>query len=313
MRTTKILTTISFLFLSALALNAQSYKSADDFNNTFEINVHKEGETSMAKCQAVRLNKTWFITAAHCVKPICDSACSIDARLIIKDRYEMDISVDHTPTRPAVFIHERTTLNKNEAGYDIALINFKPEQSKYLYKDRAEQMLLPKNIFEDKARFSSREVSEAVDGTNFPPVLVLKAETPKLLNRQLAVASIWDGGKSVLASSGLVFYSPKQHYIYTNNFGIRQGISGSGVMTNKGELVGIVSSTAEVVRSCTTGNNSERKEYNFSFMSTFDEYVLNFLKRNMGNVNYDISGEDTLKLVPEEYKTMANSIDEIVS
>lgn len=50
-------------------------------------------------------------------------------------------------------------------------------------------MLLPKNIFEDKARFSSREVSEAVDGTNFP-VLVLKAETPKLLNRQLAGGGI---------------------------------------------------------------------------------------------------------------------------
>ena len=84
-------------------------------------------------------------------------------------------------------------------------------------------------------------------------------------------------------------------------------------MTNKGELVGIVSSTAEVVRSCTSGNNSEKKEYNFSFMSTFDEYVLNFLKRNMGNVNYDISSEDTLKLVPEEYKNMAASIDETVS
>ncbi len=266
----------------------------------------------MAKCQAVRLNKAWFITAAHCVKPICDSACTVEARLIIKDRYEMDISVQHSSSRPAVFIHERTTLNKNSAGYDIALINFKPEQSKYLYKDRAEQMLLPKEIFEDKARFSSREMTEAIDGTNIPPVLILKAETPKLLNRQLAVASIWDGGKSVLSSYGPVFYSPKQHYIYTSNFGIRQGISGSGVMTDKGELVGIVSSTAEVVRSCTMGSNSERKEYSFSFMSTFDEYVLNFLKRNMGNVNYDISGEDTLKLVPEEYKGMTTSIDEIV-
>ena len=42
-------------------------------------------------------------------------------------------------------------------------------------------------------------------------------------------------------------------------------------------------------------------------------FIYLFLKRNMGNVNYDTSSEDTLKLVPEDYKSMANSIDETVS
>jgi len=309
-------TLISILFFTicfTASLSAQSYKDVRDFNNTFEINVHKEGETSMAKCQAVRLNKTWFITAAHCVKPVCDSACTVEARLLLKDKYEVDISVNHTPSNPAVFVHERTTLNKNEAGYDIALINFKPEQSKFLYKDNEEHMLLPKDVFTPKAPFTSREYSEAAEGTNSPTILLLKAETPKMLNRVISVASIWDGSVSVLRSNDLVIFAPKQHYIFTPNFGIRNGISGSGVMTNKGELVGIVSSTAEIVRTYSDGVTNERKEYNFSFMATFDEYVINFLKRNIGNINYDISDTDTLKVVPEEYKNMANSIDNTVS
>lgn len=305
----KYLAALTALIALCAPLCAQSYSDASAFNNTFEINVHKEGETSMAKCQAVRLNKTWFITAAHCVRPICDSDCTVEARLLIKNNYEVDLAVEHSISKPAVFIHERTSLNKKEAGYDLALINFKPEQTKYLYKDNSEHMLFPKDVFTKRAPFSYSDYLKAEEGVNFPTVLMLKAETPKMLCRQVYVASIWDGATNVLSSKDIVIFSPKQHYIYTPNFGIRQGISGSGVMTNKGELVGIVSSTAEIVRTYSDGISDTKKEYNFSFMSTFDEYVMSFLKRNIGNISYDVSNSDTLKVLPEDYKHMAKAID----
>jgi len=296
----------------AMPLNAQDYTSAKDFVNTFEINVHKDGAESMEKCQAVRLNKNWFITAAHCVTPICDSSCAIQARLLIKDGYEMDIEVNHSSSRPAVFKHERAAVNKNEAAYDIALINFNPEYSHYLYKSLDEHMLLPKSVFNDKVKFTNAEYAKAVEGNSFPEILELKAKTPKTLNRSISAISIWDENRSVLTSTGIVIFSPKQHYIYTPNFGIRQGLSGSGLMTNKGELVGIVSSNAEVVRSC--GSDTQTQNLRFSFMAAFDEYALSFIRRTVGNINYSVADdEQALSEVPEQYKQMADEIDNTVN
>lgn len=303
---------ITLLIFSASFANAQAYLDVRNYNNTYEINVHKKGQNTEAKCQATRLNRDWFLTAAHCVKPLCDDECVVSAKLLTLPKYRLDIQTSHNNSSPTVLVHERTAINKNEAGYDMALINFKPASSEYSYKDLENGYLIRKDEFLEKIPYNQKEYKEALEGTNFPTLLILKAETPKMLNRAIAVASVWDTQREIKGSYGSVFFSPKQHYIYTPNFGIRQGISGSGVFTNTGELVGVVSSTADLVREISDTTGQQRQQAAFSFFSSFDEYSLNFIRRNAGNVQYVNSNMEYLKVVPAEYRDMANAIDNTI-
>ena len=121
----------AFFYNSALCQNVgfisgqeevNSYTKTDDFSNTFEINIapllnFKSGQKTITfiseKCQAVRLNKNWFITAAHCVDPICNKGCSLQMRLIVGPDYEMDIISQSTSASPQIFIHPGRDIKKN--------------------------------------------------------------------------------------------------------------------------------------------------------------------------------------------------------
>jgi hypothetical protein len=302
------------MFMLAAPPKAADFLDVRNFNNTYEINIVKgkpgPGSNEMAKCQAVRLSKEWFITAAHCLKPICDGGCTIYARLLIGPGYEMDIKTEHASmSGNAVKLHEREKVNQSGVGYDIALINFASAESEYVYKDLENAHLIPQDMFMEKVKYNLKEYTEAREGVNFPSLLLLKAQTPKLLNRYLAVASIWDGKTEVLSTFGPVFYSPKNQYLYTNNFGIRQGISGSGVVTSSGELAGIVSSTGAMQQQSQEGT----KALDYTFLSVFDEYALGFIRRNIGNVQYKVSDMTYIKVIPEEMRPLAFAVEKTVN
>lgn len=303
---------IVFLFLisALLPLNAQKYLDVREYNNTYEIHVYKKGSNKTAKCQAVRLNKDWFITAAHCFTPICDSSCEVKARLAETKDYALEMITEHTSSNKAAFLHSKS--KEDQISYDIALLTFKPEKTTYHYKDKKNFQLLKKEDFFAKLNAPQKlEFKEAIDGVNFPTILELKTKTPKVLNRILAVASVWDGQKEILNSEDYVFYSPSNNYIYTNNFGIRQGISGSGVMTNTGELIGIVSAVAHMQRTITMNGTSQSYDIDFSMFSTFDDSVLSFLRFHIPGLNIKKAGFDYFAVVPEEYRALTENVEKM--
>ena len=115
-----------FLFLLCFALspyliaevsfvnvkNEESYNSAKDFTNTYEINLNKHNTGELVKCQAVRLARNWFITAAHCVKNACESGCSFQARLLVGPNYELDFTATHANKfSKKIFTFSKTNIN----------------------------------------------------------------------------------------------------------------------------------------------------------------------------------------------------------
>ena len=301
---------LSFMFLCAVEVSAQKYLDVRQYNNTYEINIYKQGDKTEAKCQAVRLSKEWFLTAAHCFIPVCDNACQITAKMADSPQYQFEMTTQHSGTSQAVYLHPKA--KENQISYDIALVKFDPQKTMYNFKDKKNFILLTKQDTLSKLNPSQKtEFTQAIDGVNFPTILELKPESPKVLNKSLAVASVWAYKKDILSSEDYVFFSPKKHMLYTSNFGIRQGISGSGVMTSTGELVGIVSAVAHTRRTITDGITAQSKDIDFSMFSTFDDSVLSFLKSHIPGLPVRKSQFSDFRVVPEEYQSMAENMENI--
>lgn len=300
-----------FIFICAAApAKAQKYMDVRQYNNTYEINVHRPGDKQESKCQAVRLNKEWFITAAHCLVPVCDSECTIKAKLANTDEYEMEMSTTHNGLSKAAYLHGKS--KEDQVSYDIALIRFNPASTSYIFKDKKNMRLIAKDDLFKKLNASQKsEFNQAIEGVNFPVILALKTQTPKLLNRALAVASVWDYDKEILSSEDYVFFSPKHNFLYTSNFGIRQGISGSGVITSSGELVAIVSAVAHTQRTLTDGSGAKIKDIDFSMFSTFDSSVLSFLKSHVPGLKIKQAGFNYFAVVPDEYRALTRNMEEM--
>ena len=298
-----------FLFLCAAErAQAQKYMDVRQYNNTYEINVHKPGDKQESKCQAVRLNKEWFITAAHCLLPVCDSECTIKAKLANTDEYEMEMTTTHNALSKAAYLHGKS--KEDQVSYDIALIRFNPAKTSYIFKDKKNMRLIAKDDLFKKLNASQKaEFNQAIEGINFPVILSLKTQTPKLLNRALAVASVWDYNKEILSSEDYVFFSPKHNFLYTSNFGIRQGISGSGVITSSGELVAVVSAIAHTRRTLNTEGGTKIKDIDFSMFSTFDNSVLSFLKSHIPGLKVKQADFNYFAVVPDEYRALTQNME----
>ena len=172
----------SFLFCLSLVVIAGvdfitisdegQYKSVKDFTNTYEINFNQHHTKELLKCQAVRLSKNWFITAAHCVNNICtENDCSFQARLLVGPNYEADFTTTHGKKfGKKIYTFSKTKLDKKEVLYDIALIYFDPKDTKLVWKDPRYNSPLTESVFLRRIP-NITEYIKAVNGTNLPIIL----------------------------------------------------------------------------------------------------------------------------------------------
>lgn len=286
--------------------NENSYSSVSDFANTFEININQHGKTQITKCQAVRLDRNWFITAAHCISPACDDTCSIQARLLINKNYEMDLTATHTKKQPIIFTCPKSNVEEKNAAYDVALIHFKPSLSKIIYKNNEKgQSATEEEFIQQLPNYNM--FTSAYYGRNIPPMLSVEAKEDSIIKKSISIASIWDGKRGVLKSTRPIFYSPKMHYIHTENFGVIQGISGSGAMTNTGELIGIVSALAEL--DYIDRDSKQKIHTNIIFIASFDQTVIDFIKQYLPTLTFK-KDDNTLMPIPDAYKKSVSGIGE---
>lgn len=264
-----------------------TYATTDDFSNTFEINLAPSRnnvstrKVKTNKCQAVRLSKSWFITAAHCVENICENGCDFQTRLVVGNNYEMDIISQSTPKSPQIFIHPYREENRQSlATYDIALIYFKPSASKFVYKDPRTSRAISQQEFMNRLK-SYKTYKRALSSYNTPTLLIMGAYRKQgpVLARKFSVLSSFKEERKVLRSNNKAIYYPETKTFVLQNFGIKHGISGSGLMTSKGELAGITSAI-----SANTSNN----ETQLAKFSAFDKKTLEFIQSKVGDIQYYI-------------------------
>ena len=264
----------------------------EDFWHTFEYYVRSfDGQTG--KCQATRVAKNWFATAGHCVADICKNGC-----IIRMDLLEQPVSVyvdgKHTPKKPIVFLHPNYSANFWEVPYDFALIRMNLSQLPSQYYRRATEQD-PTNWAisrRDFIRFlqqnpiAQREFNRALR-PDLPPILVFPNAT-KRIDRKLSVVSIFDGKRNILQNPHPSDYVKEMGFAYTKNFGVKKGMSGSGVMTNTGELAGIISGVMVLGK-----QHSNYTEDYFTF-PVFNEDLIHFMEETMGSDFYKLDRKDAV-------------------
>ncbi len=270
-----------FVFLGLPLMGAVENMPApqEDFWHTFEYYV-TAGEGPRAKCQATRIGKQWFATAAHCVSFFCQKECTLKMDLLGRP-YSMFVTVKHTQRKPAVFIHPQYKLSEF-AVHDFALLKIDVEKAKIKYyqhntADATQYKRISKWKFKRflKSSPSVRRVFDQVQNPTFPSLLTFEGKGDYRLLCPISVLSIFHGEREVLHNSNPSNYIEKLGFAYTHNFGIREGVSGAGVMAESGELTGIVSTSLSI-------QIGDAKRNNYFLFTTFNPDITQFMENIMG-------------------------------
>jgi len=261
----------------------------EDFWHTFEYYVIADnGKTS--KCQATRVAKNWFATAAHCVTDSCKNGCTLRMDLL---EQPVSVFVDgkHTSKKPIVFVHPAYAADQSVA-HDFALIKMDLSllPSHYYRRPTGKQL---ENVGISRIAFQNflkqnpaaqREFNRALR-PDLPPLLVFDNAT-KRIDRKLSVVSIFGGKRAILHNPYPTDYVKEIGFAYTQNFGVKQGMSGSGVMTNTGELAGIISAYLVV------GLPGGKKTDQYFMFPVFNKDLTDFMEETMGSDYYKIDRKD---------------------
>lgn len=274
------------------------HTSTEDFYHTFEYQIQPLGKNAKwKKCQATRIGRRWFATAAHCVLECAKAGCNIYMDLLDED-YTAMATVRSTPKKPAVFIHPDYDL-EIPALDDFALIRLDLNRAPYYYFRRVPNAkpgeAVSKQTFDRFLNTNRRAASKLrrVLSGDLPPILAFDEDTYQL-DRKLSVISIFDGVRSIKPNPNPVYYVKDLGFGYTKNFGIRSGMSGSGVMSNTGELVGMVSANLYVNTKQTNPKTGKpvTLAYDFFLFSAFNKPMRAFMEQTMGSDYYQLEFKD---------------------
>lgn len=283
--------------VSVIAVTDQDkYTKKEDFWHTYEYYVLPQGGGSF-KCQATRIGRKWFATAAHCVYGMCEKGCRLRM-----DMLEQPVSafatVNHVPSgagkNPLVFIHPQydpDIITRN----DIALLKIDFDQADVQFYRRATSKN-PNNMAISKQEFNRYLQSHVAANRQYrsvispdPIPLVVFDDGDYLLDREMSVISIFGGVRKIQKDPNPVYYVKQLGYAYTKDFGLRKGMSGSGVMINTGELIGIISSYVSL---STFSGDTKVKDQKFFMFTAFNKEVTDFLEKVMGSDYYKLDIHD---------------------
>lgn len=256
----------------------------EDFWHTFEYYaIPANGKAT--KCQATRIGKKWFATAAHCVAEACRNDCTLRVDLL-EQPFSVFASVKHTSKKPLVFIHPRYTPAE-PVVHDFALLNIDLERADAHYYRRAktpqeQNEFVSRSVFNNFLKqnpVARRELDRALRPQ--PPALLVFDGDDAQIDRELSVISIFGGKRQILHNPYPTDYVRKLGFAYTRNFGVWEGMSGSGVMTNTGELAGIISAYLGI-------RIGDGKEQEYFMFAVFNPDLTQFMESVMGSDYYKL-------------------------
>lgn len=288
------------VFLWAVALLAQvsvisvtdedKHSTKDDFSHTFEYFVFPHGGGSAGKCQATRIERRWFATAAHCVVPLCDKGCTIEVDLL-EQNLSARAAVQHSPKRPVVFVHPEYSAG-SFALNDFALFRLDLDRTPLTYYRRGNQNIAVSaqtfSAFLNKNRTAASQLRH-IQSPVFPRIILFGSGN-FLLKGRISVISIFGGKRQIKKNVHPVHYVNDLGFAYTENFGVIKGMSGSGVMTNTGELVGIISGNLTSTRS---GWNQAAQTKEFFMFPVFNKRTAEFMQNVMDSDYYKLDWTDS--------------------
>ena len=303
-----------FAEVGLLSLTSEDmHTKKEDFWHTFEYYATApDGKTT--KCQATRIGKKWFATAAHCVAQPCQNGCTLQVDLL-EQPFSVLIGATHTRKKPIVFIHSQYKPTEPVA-HDFALLQIDVARAEARYYRRAESegqpnLFVSKSVFDNFIRHNPparRELEQALR-PQLPPLLVF-SDADARLARELSVISIFNGERHILHNPYPTDYVKQLGFAYTLNFGVKEGMSGSGVMTNTGELAGIISAYLGIK----TGKGTPREYFMFA---VFNADLLQFMEQVMGSDYYKLDRREAapgyIKKSTADHTEIITAVKEILA
>ena len=291
-----------FAQVSVLSVTDENkHQTPEDFYHTYEYHI-QPADTSLqgAKCQATRITSRWFITAAHCVKPLCNKGCTIQM-----DVMDTPVSVlavtTHSKKYPAVFARkEFKDENGKDVAEDFALIKLDVYNAKKIYYRRATDQNSQRQGISEQEFFTwlkthpkaNRRYKKALS-PELPPLVDFSVSRNYEIDRKISVVSSFDGVRSIKKATAPVYYIHELGFAYTTNFGIRKGMSGSGVMTNTGELIGVTSLLRDRYEYKIKGKEKQwTRQYHEFIFTVFNAPIIEFMKETMGSDFYKLDRKD---------------------
>ena len=230
---------------TAIQLPVDPVFSADDVAN--QSIIWAQDDKNAKQCQAVRIAPKWYLTAAHCVRPYCDKECIVTVQLL-QGSLQAQAVLRHNNSTPHVFVPPAYHPGEGTSiRHDIALIGFDPSEEDYTFYDARSKKELDWDTFEKYLRKGGYE--DARDQwqslqTARPTLRSVTNSVSRKLLFPVAVPDLRQDGIYVQQESGNGFYyfTELHHYIGPN-FGVRKGMSGSGVVLPGGTVIGVVSAS----------------------------------------------------------------------
>ena len=293
-----------FLFFSCVlwAKGEAPAVNEDAFLVQKEISTWETSQTHNSKpwvysCQAVRVHKNWFITAAHCVYASCRDSKSCTVQITLAEaELKADVRIMHSTASPRVFIYSGFFPGQNKiSGVDVALIYFEPESAHYLFANMETGESLEYDQFKKLLRFSP-ETKAQYQASGVRLISAATAPTAQL-KPVLAAPLVTRGEVSYRLSFADNFFVDKLKHFISPDFGVRPGNSGGGVFTAEGDLIGIVSS-GFFNRDALSFQDDEGKTVftlknasSFFFFTGFNGSTLGFIRNKVPSLR-------TISLVP---------------
>ena len=292
---------VSFLNVTG----TDEYTDVGDFNNAYDIRV-SAGAGKEYKCQAVRAHRNWFFTAAHCVAQSCAGDCRIRIILFKNNTYEVYTEVKSSEKNRTVFFDKNFSMAKNfdKRTSDIAAFRYNPSEQRGFFVDAKKHILYTPAQFRAVAPGAKAVLREVNLKNTIAPETTLISFTNNYfkINRIISLISIDGADKSVKISGDFAedsdgnknpaYFLKNLRIVMLKNFGSKQGLSGSGMMTNTGELIGINSFGTDFKLQV---NGKDYSVPQYAGFATFNDKSLKFLESAMGDDFTDLTIYDALE------------------
>lgn len=242
-------------------------------------------------CQAVRLHKNWFLTAAHCVYTACSGSqpCTVQITLA-EAELRQTVRIHHSTSSQRVFIYSGFYPGQNRvSSVDVALIRFDPETAEYSYAERGKNGW--KSVPQERFSALLKDSPETQAQLSAYGVRLIGAANlgNSRFRAGIVVPKTADGVVSYLQSPSddIYFVEKLQHFI-SPGFGVRRGNSGGGVFTPQGDLAGLVSSLMYSKNGSASFYDAEGKAvltlqnaHDYFMFTGFNGATLNFIRNKV--------------------------------
>lgn len=325
----KIFYLLAFLFICTVSAFAQEEPEPrpvheESFLVQKEIDIWRTDKTynsqaSVYSCQAVRIHKNWFLTAAHCVYTACSGTQPCTVQITMAEaELRQTVRVYHSTSSQRVFIYPGFFPGQNRiSSVDVALVRFDPETADFSYEkqEKGAWKNIPQEEFyarlpdcqETQAQLNAAGV-RLVSSANLGNALFLPGiVVPKTVNGEIFYLQS--------PSSDIYFVEKLQHFI-SPGFGVRRGNSGGGVFTPQGDMVGLVSSLMYSKNGSASFYDAEGKAVltlkdarDYFLFTGFNGATMNFIRNRVPSLRVIGADMGYTRPVKENFEEMVKMIN----